>query len=129
MPSHAMSIDNLCISDVQEVQDDYSADYSGDYSGEYSSEYSGYSHPNWATPEDWDAHQETIRRLYLDEKRPLKDVVVIMETHYGFRATGGDEDEVEREWNEGGRWNVSHATILECFVHSTESPPPCLMLP
>jgi hypothetical protein len=66
MPSHAMSIDNLCISDVQ---DDYSR------------------HPTWATPEDWDAHQETIRRLYLDEKRPLKDVVVIMESEYGFRAT------------------------------------------
>lgn len=71
MPSHAMSIDNLCNGYVQEdyVQDDYSR------------------HPNWATPEDWDAHQDTIRRLYLDEKRPLKDVVVIMETQYGFRAT------------------------------------------
>ncbi|KAI8632802.1 Clr5 domain-containing protein [Xylariaceae sp. FL1651] len=66
MPSHAMSIDNLCITDAQ---DDYSR------------------HPDWATPEDWDAHQETIRRLYLDEKRPLKDVVVIMESQYGFRAT------------------------------------------
>ncbi|KAI1434806.1 Clr5 domain-containing protein [Xylaria sp. CBS 124048] len=66
MPSHAMSIDNLCNDYAQE---DYSR------------------HPNWATPEDWDAHQETIRRLYLDEKRPLKDVVVIMETEYGFRAT------------------------------------------
>ena len=66
-----MSIDNLCNGYVQEdyVQDDYSR------------------HPNWATPEDWDAHQDTIRRLYLDEKRPLKDVVVIMETQYGFRAT------------------------------------------
>jgi len=75
MPSHAMSINNLCISDVQNVQ-------------EVQEDYSGYSsHPNWATPEEWDAHQETIRRLYLDEKRPLKDVVVIMETHYGFRAT------------------------------------------
>lgn len=66
MPSHAMSIDNLCISDVH---DEYSR------------------HATWATPEDWDAHQETIRRLYLDEKRPLKDVVVIMESEYGFRAT------------------------------------------
>ncbi|KAI0458436.1 Clr5 domain-containing protein [Xylaria acuta] len=66
MPSNAMSITNLC--------NDYSQD---GYAG----------HPNWATPEDWDAHQETIRRLYLDEKRPLKDVVVIMENDYGFRAT------------------------------------------
>ncbi|KAI1329946.1 Clr5 domain-containing protein [Xylariaceae sp. FL0255] len=70
MPSHAMSIDNLCISDVQD-----------DYGNEYG------RHPSWATPEDWDAHQGTIRRLYLDEKRPLKDVVVIMESEYGFRAT------------------------------------------
>ncbi|KAI1335358.1 Clr5 domain-containing protein [Xylariaceae sp. FL0016] len=66
MPSHAMSIDNLCIADAQ---DDYGRS------------------PNWASPEDWDCYQETIRRLYLDEKRPLKDVVVIMETEYGFRAT------------------------------------------
>ncbi|KAI0476147.1 Clr5 domain-containing protein [Xylariaceae sp. FL0804] len=66
MPSHAMSIDNLCITDAQ---DEYSRS------------------PNWASPEDWDYYQETIRRLYLDEKRPLKDVVVIMETEYGFRAT------------------------------------------
>ncbi|KAI1823691.1 hypothetical protein F4861DRAFT_310135 [Xylaria intraflava] len=66
MPTNAMSIDNLCNDYAQE-----------DFS----------KHPNWATPEDWDAHQETIRRLYLDEKRPLKDVVVIMESEYGFRAT------------------------------------------
>ncbi|KAI0447243.1 hypothetical protein F4803DRAFT_546458 [Xylaria telfairii] len=62
-----MSINNLC---------------NEEYTGE---EYA--RHPNWATPDDWDAHQATIRRLYLDEKRPLKDVVVIMETDYGFRAT------------------------------------------
>ncbi|KAI0188007.1 Clr5 domain-containing protein [Xylaria flabelliformis] len=67
MPTHAMSINNLC---NDYTQDDYSR-----------------SHLDWATPEDWDAHQETIRRLYLDEKRPLKEVVVIMESEYGFRAT------------------------------------------
>ncbi|KAH8165329.1 hypothetical protein CIB48_g2902 [Xylaria polymorpha] len=62
-----MSINNLCNEDY--TQEEYAR------------------HPNWATPEDWDAHQATIRRLYLDEKRPLKDVVVIMENDYGFRAT------------------------------------------
>ncbi|KAI2639395.1 Clr5 domain-containing protein [Xylaria nigripes] len=67
MPSHAMSIDNLC--------------------NDYTQQDESSRHPNWATPEAWDAHQETIRRLYLDEKRPLKDVVVIMESEYGFRAT------------------------------------------
>lgn len=74
MPSHAMSIDNLCNESIDNLCNDYAKE---DYS----------RHPNWATPEDWDAHQETIRRLYLDEKRPLKDVVVIMESEYGFRAT------------------------------------------
>ncbi|KAI1755767.1 hypothetical protein F4782DRAFT_527127 [Xylaria castorea] len=67
MPTHAMSINNLCNDYTQE---DYSR-----------------HHLDWATPEDWDAHQDTIRRLYLDEKRPLKEVVVIMESEYGFRAT------------------------------------------
>ncbi|KAH8888798.1 hypothetical protein GQ53DRAFT_748703 [Thozetella sp. PMI_491] len=38
-------------------------------------------------PDVWDSHKEIIRRLYLDERRPLKDVVQIMEDTYGFRAT------------------------------------------
>ncbi|KAI3327028.1 hypothetical protein HD806DRAFT_531619 [Xylariaceae sp. AK1471] len=100
MPSHAMSIDNLCIADVQ---DDYSR------------------HPNWATPEDWDAHQETIRRLYLDEKRPLKDVVVIMESEYGFRATPSPHDLKfhMRETKDGWCQNVQDQA---CQVEDVEKP-------
>lgn len=35
----------------------------------------------------WESHKEIIKRLYLDERRPLKEVVQIMEDTYGFRAT------------------------------------------
>lgn len=36
---------------------------------------------------DWAHHMPTIKRLYVDEKRNLKDVKEIMEREYGFRAT------------------------------------------
>jgi uncharacterized protein len=34
----------------------------------------------------WESHKEQIRRLYLDENRPLKEVMTIMRQK-GFRAT------------------------------------------
>lgn len=36
---------------------------------------------------EWARHKQTIRRLYIDEKRPLKDVMDYMETHYTFTAS------------------------------------------
>ena len=41
----------------------------------------------WATKNDWDRHQEDIRRLYLSEKRELTEVMAIVEAQYGFKAT------------------------------------------
>lgn len=35
----------------------------------------------------WEAHKATIRRLYIDEGRSLKEVVEIMKTKYGFEAS------------------------------------------
>lgn len=43
--------------------------------------------PTMAAPSDWDAHQETIRALYLDQKKSLKEVMAIMESNHNFRAT------------------------------------------
>lgn len=40
---------------------------------------------NWATKEDWIRHQELIGQLY--RKRPLKEVMDIMASQHGFRAT------------------------------------------
>lgn len=34
--------------------------------------------------EEWAAHMPTIKRLYIDEKRPLKQVMEIMARDYGF---------------------------------------------
>ena len=41
----------------------------------------------WAMPTDWEKHRETIRRLYVQEKRSLKEVMHIMGAQYDFYAT------------------------------------------
>jgi Clr5 domain len=44
----------------------------------------------WHTSEaDWEPHRALIRRLYLEEDRPLKDVMAFMEREHGFKATSG----------------------------------------
>lgn len=35
----------------------------------------------------WEAHKAEIARLYLDENKRLKDVMEIMESQWGFRAS------------------------------------------
>ncbi|KAG8163009.1 hypothetical protein KVR01_007487 [Diaporthe batatas] len=35
----------------------------------------------------WEQHKPMIRKLYIDEKRPLREVVEIMEKDFGFTAT------------------------------------------
>ncbi|KAI0127068.1 Clr5 domain-containing protein [Xylariales sp. AK1849] len=39
------------------------------------------------TPGQWDQHRATITQLYVGENRTLKEVMVTMESHYGFFAT------------------------------------------
>ncbi|EMR65916.1 hypothetical protein MGN70_000273 [Eutypa lata] len=41
----------------------------------------------WASQDDWEAHRETISRLYWDECRPLPDVMEIMRSEHNFHAT------------------------------------------
>jgi hypothetical protein len=41
----------------------------------------------YATGEDWTKHRPSIRKLYVDEKRTLADVMHIMESRHGFKAT------------------------------------------
>ena len=36
--------------------------------------------------EDWSRYELTIKRLYLDEDKPLKDLISIMEREYGHKA-------------------------------------------
>ena len=36
---------------------------------------------------DWDTHRETIRRLYMDEEKPLKETMEIMAEQHGFHAS------------------------------------------
>jgi hypothetical protein len=39
------------------------------------------------TARDWDDQKENITRLYVEENRTLKDVMYLIEGHYGLRAT------------------------------------------
>ncbi len=39
------------------------------------------------TAAEWEKVKPIVRRLYRDEKRPLRDVVVILDRDFGFRAT------------------------------------------
>jgi hypothetical protein len=41
----------------------------------------------YAELKDWDAHKETITRLYWDERRTLKEVMDTMERDHNFYAT------------------------------------------
>jgi hypothetical protein len=46
----------------------------------------------WRTSEeDWEHHRARIRQLYLDEDRPLKEVMAIMQREHGFKATSDTE--------------------------------------
>ena len=37
--------------------------------------------------EAWEQFKDTIRQLYLEERKPLKEVMNIMADKYGFQAT------------------------------------------
>ncbi|KAH8666843.1 hypothetical protein BX600DRAFT_462653 [Xylariales sp. PMI_506] len=43
---------------------------------------------SWATKtEDWELHKETIKELWWDQNKHLRDVVDIMGKEHGFYAT------------------------------------------
>ncbi|KAK1446940.1 hypothetical protein CCUS01_02499 [Colletotrichum cuscutae] len=41
----------------------------------------------YATEEVWDCHRSIIAKLYQDDRRPLKQVKLMMERDYNFHAT------------------------------------------
>lgn len=41
----------------------------------------------WPTEKDWIAHHSTIKKLYLDKGRTLKEVMRIMKKEHGLNAT------------------------------------------
>lgn len=41
----------------------------------------------WATEQDWDLHKKRIESLYVVENKSLNEVMAVMETDFGFRAT------------------------------------------
>lgn len=45
-----------------------------------------------ANDEEWTKHLPTIRRLYVDEGKTLKQVMVFMETEHDFKASYDDSE-------------------------------------
>jgi hypothetical protein len=45
------------------------------------------SSKTWATPTDWELYHDEIVRLYIDDDKPLKEVMDVMATEHGFHAT------------------------------------------
>jgi len=41
----------------------------------------------YATKDDWDTHRKTITKLYQDDNKTLKDVMVTIADTYSFFAT------------------------------------------
>lgn len=41
----------------------------------------------WASHADWDRHRPIITQLYIEEGKPLKEVIDILENDYSFKAT------------------------------------------
>jgi hypothetical protein len=41
----------------------------------------------WATPDDWERFRDTIKQLYLDQNKSLKEVMAMMERDHEFHAT------------------------------------------
>jgi hypothetical protein len=38
-------------------------------------------------PEEWESHREEIARLYVEERRKLREVMALMDERHSFRAT------------------------------------------
>ncbi|KAK1856139.1 hypothetical protein CCHR01_01204 [Colletotrichum chrysophilum] len=51
-----------------------------------------------ALPVDWEQHKERIRQLYLDENKPLKDVMTIMNQNHGHSGSIKQYKNRLREW-------------------------------
>ncbi|KAK8044618.1 hypothetical protein PG993_004642 [Apiospora rasikravindrae] len=45
------------------------------------------SRGQWASQADWDRHRPLISHLYIEEGKPLKEVMDILEKDHGFKAT------------------------------------------
>ncbi|KAK7943654.1 uncharacterized protein PG986_012767 [Apiospora aurea] len=45
------------------------------------------SRGQWASQADWDRHRPLISHLYIEEGKPLKEVIDILERDHGFKAT------------------------------------------
>lgn len=53
----------------------------------------------WSTAEDWECYKSRITQLYLEQDKPLKEVMAIMQRDHGFKATSGPNSTREEIWN------------------------------
>ena len=62
----------------------------------------------WASQADWDRHRPLIAQLYIEQGKPLKEVVDILERDHGFKATAK-----MYKVSCTNPFNRSHADVLE----------------
>jgi hypothetical protein len=67
---------------------------------------------------DWNTHRETIERLYITENKPLKDIKVHMEEHFGF--TPVEDRAYEKAFRRLGLSKNIPAQTMEAIVKAID---------
>ncbi|KAI1381157.1 Clr5 domain-containing protein [Hypoxylon crocopeplum] len=72
----------------------------------------------YVAPSEWDSSKETIRSLYLDQNKTLKEVKNIMSKDYGFHATAGMYKKRIKTW--GFDKKLKEHEVLEILHQKSE---------
>ena len=70
---------------------------------------------------DWERHRETITRLYIDHRRPLKEVVSIMTKEHNFIATARMYKSRIAQWNLKKNFKSHEMKALVRRIQNNES--------
>ncbi|KAK0746991.1 Clr5 domain-containing protein [Schizothecium vesticola] len=81
-------------------------------------------HDSYAKVDDWDAHRQTIARLYLDEEMTLKDVKAYMEDNHAFFATEKMYKMRLKKWSLSKSTNSSRPTPTHLRQRHGRAAPP-----
>ncbi|PHH52857.1 hypothetical protein CFIMG_002268RA [Ceratocystis fimbriata CBS 114723] len=85
---------------------------------------------SWATPADWIQYRDCITRLYIEEDKPLKEVMDIMARDYAFCATEKMYKIKIKKWNlkKNLRENEVQAIIQQVTRRDAEGKPSAVMI-
>ncbi|KAL5596770.1 uncharacterized protein BROUX77_006718 [Berkeleyomyces rouxiae] len=91
---------------------------------------SGGGTKSWATPADWVHYRDHITQLYIEEDKPLKEVMDIMARDYNFCATEKMYKIKIKKWNlkKNLRENEVQAIIQQVTRRDAEGKPSAVMI-